>query len=473
MFILFCTYFYSFEKETGVLNVSGAGDMDDYSLANYSPFMNHTEIKSVVIGSGITRIGEDAFYECTNLSDLTISDTVTNIGTEAFYKCGSLTSITIPGSVIRIGESAFDGTGYYNTDGNWENNALYIGNVLIAGGRNGKYIIDNYVYSGEVEGVYAVKPGTRLIADWAFYQCKKLTGITLPAGLKGMGSGVFWGCSSLTEAVIPEGVTSIPDNCFLNCTSLQSVTIPNGVTFIGYGAFKKCSALTGVLLPDSLTALDGFVFEGCIGISSMKIPQGVTVIPQGLFSGCTGLETVDIGSAVTGIEDKAFEGCVQFRDITMPKSLTKIVIARVFTIKGYKGSYAASYASKNKIRFVALDQPTPTEKPTPTAKPKSNSNSSGKNRKEVIKGKAPKVKIKGKSGKISVTYTALKKAAGFQVRYKNGAGKWITKTFKAKTSATKTIKKLKKGRYKVQVRSFTKGKKTYSKWSKAKTVNVR
>ncbi|MGN0173466.1 MAG: hypothetical protein ACI39F_03405, partial [Acutalibacteraceae bacterium] len=85
--------------------------------------------------------------------------------------------------------------------------------------------------------------------------------------------------------------------------------------------------------------------------------------------------------------------------------------------------------------------------------------------------KAPKLT----SGKklFKVKYTKIKDAVGFQVRYKTGKGKWKVKTFNTAKSATKVIKGLKKGKYKVQIRTFTKGKKVYSNWTKAKTVKVK
>ena len=89
--------------------------------------------------------------------------------------------------------------------------------------------------------------------------------------------------------------------------------------------------------------------------------------------------------------------------------------------------------------------------------------------------KTPKIKVvKGKK-QIRVKYTKVKDATGFQVRYKNGKGKWVVKTFKTKKTATKVIKKLKKGTYKVQVRAMiTKGKlKAYSNWTKSKKVKVK
>ena len=93
-----------------------------------------------------------------------------------------------------------------------------------------------------------------------------------------------------------------------------------------------------------------------------------------------------------------------------------------------------------------------------------------------LKLKAPKFKVKAVKGKkqFKVTYKKVKGATGFQVRYRI-KGKWKIKTFKAKKNVTKLIKKLKAGKYKVQVRAMIKkGKqKAYSKWAKAKRVTVK
>lgn len=91
-----------------------------------------------------------------------------------------------------------------------------------------------------------------------------------------------------------------------------------------------------------------------------------------------------------------------------------------------------------------------------------------------LKLKTPTVKITGGKKKITVKYTKVQGANGFQVKYKVGK-KTVTKTYTAKKNATKVIKKLKKGTYKVQVRAFVKqgSKKAYSKWTKVKKVKVK
>ncbi len=74
---------------------------------------------------------------------------------------------------------------------------------------------------------------------------------------------------------------------------------------------------------------------------------------------------------------------------------------------------------------------------------------------------------------LRVSYKKTVGATGFQVRYRI-RGKWTVKTFAAKKNITKTIKNLKKGTYKVQVRAMVvNGKqKAYSSWTKSKNIKI-
>ena len=64
-------------------------------------------IKSYVIPSSVTSIGDSAFYGCRSLSEIVIPSSVTSIGKGAFSYCRSLSEIFIPSSVTSIGDSAF------------------------------------------------------------------------------------------------------------------------------------------------------------------------------------------------------------------------------------------------------------------------------------------------------------------------------------------------------------------------------
>ena len=64
-------------------------------------------IKSYVIPSSVTSIGDSAFSCCRSLLEIVIPSSVTIIGDSAFSCCGSLSEIVIPSSVTSIGDHAF------------------------------------------------------------------------------------------------------------------------------------------------------------------------------------------------------------------------------------------------------------------------------------------------------------------------------------------------------------------------------
>ena len=176
----------TWKLEDGVLTISGTGAMTDYSPIQGPQLpWAAAKIKSVVVESGVTSIGDFAFAGQVGLTSITIPDSVTSIGDYAFYNCSSLASIAIPNSITSIGQGAFSG-------------------------------------------------------------CSSLTSITIPDGVTSIGSNIFYGCSSLKSITIPDSVTTICSDAFRNCTSLRSVTIPASMASIGSHAFYKCTALKDV-----------------------------------------------------------------------------------------------------------------------------------------------------------------------------------------------------------------------------------
>jgi hypothetical protein len=69
-----------------------------------SPLPNTTTTE-ITIPTGVTSIGEDAFYYCSALTSLTIPSTVTSIGGSAFTFT-SLTNLTINGVITNFGPQA-------------------------------------------------------------------------------------------------------------------------------------------------------------------------------------------------------------------------------------------------------------------------------------------------------------------------------------------------------------------------------
>ena len=215
-----------------------------------SAFYSCDDLTSIAIPNSVTSIGDWAFYGCSSLTSITIPDSVTSIGDYAFCYCSSLTSITIPDSVTSIGDHAFQYTAYYKNSENWENGVLYIDNRLI-------------MAESTLSGKYAIKEGTKTIAERAFYYCENLTSITIPDSVTSIGIYAFESCTSLTSITIPDSVMSIGEGAFYSCDDLTSIAIPNSVTSIGSSAFNGCSSLTSITIPDSVTSIGSGAFYYC------------------------------------------------------------------------------------------------------------------------------------------------------------------------------------------------------------------
>ena len=249
----------------GTLTISGQGRINDYDNEdNPMPWeICRQYIKSVVIKSGVSGIGDYAFFYCDAMTSVTIPNTVTEIGDAVFCFCDALTSVTIPDSVTAIG-------------------------------------------------------------NYAFQDCTGLTGVTIPKSVAKIEMAVFQRCTSLTSVTIPGSVTSIGGIAFRGCTSLKNVNIPSSVTTIDGGAFSGCTSLTSVTIPNSVTAIYGNAFSGCTSLTSLTIPDSVTTIGSGAFKDCSALTEIKLSSALKDIKPETFFNCVKLSSVTIPKRVCYI-----------------------------------------------------------------------------------------------------------------------------------------------------
>ena len=73
--------------DNGVLTISGKGKMNDFLYSSHGGPWNHLKIRRIIIGDGVTTIGEFAFYECYALTSVTIPNSVATIRDCAFARC--------------------------------------------------------------------------------------------------------------------------------------------------------------------------------------------------------------------------------------------------------------------------------------------------------------------------------------------------------------------------------------------------
>ncbi len=311
-----------YDAGTKTLTISGTGEMSDYDVSEYNdnwvttapwqPYSN--AMQTAVINSGVTSIGDGAFWGCTGLTAISVSegnpnyssdsfgvlynknktellrypigntrpsftipDSVASIGMGAFSCCSRLTSVTIPDSVTSIGELAF--------------------------------LSCNSLTS------VAIPDSVTSIAPEAFELCENLANVTIGNGVTSISDNMLYCCRNLTNVTIGNRVTSIGAQAFMCCKSLTSVTIPDSVTSIGAQAFMECYGLTSVSIPDSVTSIGDSAFFVCIGLTSVTIPNNVKSIKSWAFAYCTGLTSVTIPDSVTSVGEYAFEGCSKLSDV--------------------------------------------------------------------------------------------------------------------------------------------------------------
>lgn len=274
---------------TGTLTISGKGSMEDYEFWTETWDGHRSEVKAVVVESGVTYIGAYAFDKCVNLTSVKLPGSVTELGFASFRNCSKLKSIALPRNL-----------------------------------------------TGMDSGIFA--------------NCTSLTAIQIPESVKVIGADSFYGCTSLTAIRIPKKVTKIGGTAFARCTSLKEITvdaanasycsvdgmlynkakttliccpgnkdggfaIPSSVKTIGVAAFLGCTRLKTLALPDGIKTIESWAFGDCSSLTALSIPKSVTKLPLTMVDGCENLRAVGIPVSVTEIESGAFGGCESLQDV--------------------------------------------------------------------------------------------------------------------------------------------------------------
>lgn len=151
-----------FDEKHGTLTISGKGAMDDYT-ENTQPWSAYRpNILRIVVGDGVTSIGNYAFFNCPDLEEVQLGSSLKRIGDDAFSDCNELYSLKLPVGLKEIGVAAFN-------------------------------------------------------------NCKLLYFVEIPDGIEVISESAFWGCETLYAVILPDTVSKVEKHAFQWCESLEYV----------------------------------------------------------------------------------------------------------------------------------------------------------------------------------------------------------------------------------------------------------
>lgn len=317
--------------DNGVLTITGTGAMPDFAKGE-TPWQSvRPEIKSVVIGDGVTSVGSYAFTGCSMITSLVLGADVATVGEYAFQECTALASITFDDNLVTIEDYAFRRNPALTEVSFSENsNLASVGN-----------------YSFQDTGITSLTlPSTvTYLGTYAFYECKGLTTVDLTFDSNpAMGIASFYCCSNIESVSLKGNITTIGSSMFSSCPKLTKLELGENVTVIGNSAFANCG-FSEVVLPDSVTTIEDSAFFSCNNLSKINKPANLTKIGRAAFCGdafvsaiiysdvtygdsvyssCHYLTNVEISNGVTRIPNIMFEGCKELKSITIPGTVTSI-----------------------------------------------------------------------------------------------------------------------------------------------------
>ena len=357
---------WTLNRTTQTLTIEGQGKMQEYASwwnapwTDYAPWNDYRdEITAVVIGEGITEIGNRAFDTFENLQSVQLPSSLRSIGMQAFYRCNlqsvqlpeglryiapfafagnALTELTLPDSLRYVYRGAFQGMeslqsvtigpatrlNLYSTE------PIFTGtNVTIHGYTNSAAEDYARISGYEFQSVGTLEwTSEGQCGDDVYYQLNRDTGL-----LRINGSGAMWdfngtwmegenaalwdeNCElppwsqereNIYVVVIGDGVTSVGGSAFENCPWLWDVSFGSTVERIGFQAFLN-AGFEVLVLPDNITDINGCAFNWCPNLRVVELPAQLPELYRDAFADCESLQELWIGrdTVITGLDEGEF-----------------------------------------------------------------------------------------------------------------------------------------------------------------------
>ncbi|MDR1586275.1 MAG: leucine-rich repeat domain-containing protein [Treponema sp.] len=280
-------------------HITAIGDEVKKDKNGMAVFQNCTSLKRVDL-SALTFLDFDkypVFSGCTSLAEVILGDNLRELPGGLFSGCTALTSIRLPKYL-----NSLDG---HFAPGN-DNLVLSIDPAAPNYGvtQDGKTITSKSgvptIVKSIAQGAVTIPAEIKKIGSGAFESCS-ITSVTMTS-VEEIGAYAFMSCTNLETVDLGNALKSLGGAVFFGCTRLKAINLES-VPVIGSSFFYDCT-MESITVPATVTSLGANAFQNA-KIRSIKIEAPIGRLPAALFLG-TESDVVDLPSSVTHIANRGF-----------------------------------------------------------------------------------------------------------------------------------------------------------------------
>ena len=329
---------WTLDETTGVLTITGYGEMYNRYKAWFSVKDQVRAIRFVEDGGKITKIGEEAFFNYGAIDSIEIPAGLTECGWSWIAGC-TVGNFIIPAGFVY---GYLDQIYYMFYDAKVEAVTVDPANETYFVENGGLYTMgdDSMLAYFFGDGDVVIKDGTERINHYAVYRNDAVTSITIPASVVSIGQNYpFEGCKNLKKVILAQRTQplTISAGMFQDCDALEEYIVSENDPYY--------AAVDGVLYSKDMKTLYAVPFTK----TELTIPasvEGVVTNVSTAYSYRNGLEALTV-------ENPSFNfGYLNSGNTT---AFTMAKNAAAVTVTGHTGSTAEAFALKNGYRFVSLE----------------------------------------------------------------------------------------------------------------------
>lgn len=202
--------------------------------------------------------------------------------------------------------------------------------MTLGGGSSSKVFVGSSTVNLRETLIEAYIGNNVVLGDYAMYQNRKLSALTLPNTIESIPSNALYQKYCLPVIVIPNSVTSIGVNSIAYIGSIQNrlnsmvVSIPESVVTLGTSTISNSSGIIRISFPKSITAIPDYTLSYVYRLLRAFMSNHVTTFGSNNFIGCYHLEQISLPESLTAMGTYCIYNCPSLKKVKIPRSLAAI-----------------------------------------------------------------------------------------------------------------------------------------------------